>query len=99
MAKFKKGQHIRNKYNGTVYLITDILEASYVIEGKLMNWLLPFESENEWELTENSQEIIELLNTAKYLLRGHNQNLNISWALEKINKAIKLIKDNNYGTL
>lgn len=99
MAKFKKGQHIRNKYNGTVYLITDVLEASYVIECKLINWLLPFESENEWELTENSQEIIELLNTAKYLLRGHNQNLNIIWALEKINKAIKLIKDKNNGTL
>jgi len=95
MAKFKKGQHIRNKYNGTVYLITDVLEASYVIEGKLMNWLLPFESENEWELTENSQEIIKLLNTAKYLLRGHKQNLNISWALEKINEAIKIIKDKN----
>ena len=100
MAKFKKGQHIRNKYNGKVYLITDVLEASYVIEeGKLINWLLPFESENEWELTENSQEIIELLNAAKYLLRGHKQNLNISWALEKISKAIKLMKDKNNGTL
>jgi hypothetical protein len=48
---------------------------------------------------ENNQEIIELLNTAKYFLRGHKQNLNISWALEKINEAIKLIKDKNYGTL
>lgn len=94
MAKFKKGQYIRNKYNDTVYLITDVLEASYVIECKLINWLLPFEQEDEWELIENNQEIIELLNAAKYLLRGHKQNLNINWALEKINKAIKLIKNN-----
>jgi hypothetical protein len=99
MAKFKKGQHIRNKYNGSVYLITDVLEASYVIECKLINrslpFIIPFEEEDEWELTENSQEIIKLLNTAKYLLRGHKQNLNISWALEKINEAIKIIKDKN----
>lgn len=55
------------------------------------------ELEGERKLTESSQEIIELLNTAKYLLRGREQNLNISWALERINKAIKLIKDNDYG--
>jgi len=102
MAKFKKGQHIRNKYNGKVYLITDVLKASYVIGCKPINWLLPFDAEDEWELwelIENDQEIIELLNTAKYLLRGHKQNLNISLALEKINKAIKLVKDKNNGTL
>ena len=92
MAKFKKGQHIRNKYNGSVYLITDVLKASYVIECKPINWLLPFESENEWELIEDNQEIIELLSTAKYLLRNYKQILNISCALEKINEAIKLLK-------
>lgn len=98
MAKFKKGQHIRNKYNGKECLITDVLKASYVIECK-MNWLLPFEAEDEWKLIENDQEIIEQLNTAKYFLRGHKQNLDISWAFEKIDKAIKLIKDKNNGTL
>jgi len=95
MAKFKKGQYIRNKYNDSVYLITDVLGASYVIECKLINWLLPFEAEDEWELIENNQEIIELLNTAKYFLRGHKQNLNISWALENINKAIKQLTNSH----
>jgi len=40
----------------------------------------------------NNEEIIQLLDTAKYLLRGHKQNLNIQWAIDKINQAIKAIK-------
>ena len=40
----------------------------------------------------NNEEIIQLLETAKYLLRGHKQNLNIQWSIYKINQAIKALK-------
>lgn len=40
----------------------------------------------------NNEEIIELLNSAKYLLRGHKQNLNVQWSIDKINQAIKALK-------
>ena len=40
----------------------------------------------------DSEEIIRLLDTAKYLLRGHKQNLNVQWAIDKINQAIKALK-------
>lgn len=39
-----------------------------------------------------NEEIIELLNSAKYLLRGHKQNLNVQWSIDKINQAIKALK-------
>ena len=39
-----------------------------------------------------NKEIIQLLDTAKYLLRGHKQNLNVQWAIDKINQAIKALK-------
>ena len=41
----------------------------------------------------NNEEIIQLLDTAKYLLRGHKQNLNIQWSISKINQAIKLLNE------
>ena len=40
----------------------------------------------------DNEEIIQLLNTAKYLLRGHKQNLNVQWSIDKINQAIKALK-------
>ena len=42
--------------------------------------------------TKNNEEIIKLLDTAKYLLRGHKQNLNVQWSIDKINQAIKILK-------
>jgi hypothetical protein len=39
----------------------------------------------------NNEEIIQLLDTAKYFLRGHKQNLNIQWSIDKINQAIKAL--------
>ena len=42
----------------------------------------------------NNEEIIQLLDTAKYFLRGHKQNLNIQWSIYKINQAIEVL--NNY---
>lgn len=54
MAAFKKGDNIRNKYNGLKYIITDVLTASYEIKGEpYQKWLLPFEDEDEWELISN----------------------------------------------
>lgn len=52
MANFEKGKHIRNKFNGLVYVITEILTVSYEIEdvSSKQKWLLPFENENEWEM-------------------------------------------------
>lgn len=44
------------------------------------------------ETIKNNEEIIQLLDTAKYLLGGHKQNLNIQWAIDKINQAIKALK-------
>ena len=40
----------------------------------------------------NNEEIIQLLDTAKYFLRGHKQNLNVQWAISNINQAIKTLK-------
>ena len=40
----------------------------------------------------DNEEIIQLLDTAKYLLRGHKQNLNVQWSIDKINQAIKALK-------
>ena len=54
MAAFKKGDNIRNKYNGLKYIITDVLTVSYEIKGEsCQKWLLPFEDEDEWELISN----------------------------------------------
>lgn len=44
------------------------------------------------EAIKDNEKIIQLLDTAKYLLRGHKQNLNVQWAIDKINKAIKALK-------
>ena len=40
----------------------------------------------------DNEELIQLLDTAKFLLRGHKQNLNIQLAIDKINQAIKALK-------
>lgn len=40
----------------------------------------------------DNEEIIQLLDTSKYLLRGHKQNLNVQWSIDKINQAIKALK-------
>lgn len=48
---------------------------------------------NEEIIHKNNKEIIQLLDTAKYLLRGHKQNLNIQWSISKINQAIKLLNE------
>ena len=40
----------------------------------------------------DSEEIIRLLDAAKYFLRGHKQNLNVQWSIDKINQAIKALK-------
>ena len=42
--------------------------------------------------TIKNEEIIQLLEAAKYLLRGHKQNLNVQWSIYKINQAIKALK-------
>ena len=44
------------------------------------------------EIMEKNEKIIEALESAKYLLRGHKQNLNVSWAISKINESIKMLK-------
>jgi len=44
------------------------------------------------KIIKDDEEIIQLLNTAKYFLRGHKQNLNVQWAIDKINRAIKALK-------
>lgn len=40
----------------------------------------------------DNEELIQLLDTAKFLLRGHKQNLNIQLVIDKINQAIKALK-------
>lgn len=53
MSTFKKGQRIRNKYNGLTYLIIGILSVSYEIKSETPpygKWLLPFEDEDEWKI-------------------------------------------------
>ena len=67
MTKFKKGDRIRNIYNGQRFLVIDsntntFSDGYYIIKGesyphKDKKWMLFFDAENEWRLIRNNNHI------------------------------------------
>lgn len=68
MSKFKKGDRIRNIYNGQTFLVIEVTASAlsggyYIIKGesyphKDKKWMLFFDAENEWRLIRNKKRMI-----------------------------------------
>ena len=102
MAVFKKGDSIRNKYNGLTYIITDVLTVSYEIKSETcQKWLLPFEDEGEWELIsdKNMENIIMdkfSEKIARHFSSLYNVSKNIDAQIKKQNDSIKSLNEALY---